>query len=256
MKTQRSGQARLIPFLLLVMAACDCDLTGPTIGPGPIDIDIDPQPFHASAEFSADVPMAGQASVRLVGVNGKVSFEGSDDPTMVRVTGTRRVRSESQEDADSYLAMVQVSVSELDEEILIETLQPRNDGRNYEVDYTVALPRQLKAYVKTVNGEVSLTGLMADVDVDLTNGKIAADLYLPSEGAIDLFTVNGEIDLKVQQEASAQFKATLTHGTISDANLDLQDRVSTPRSLTGRLGDGSGRIQLGLVNGDIRAEGR
>jgi hypothetical protein len=256
MKTDRSRQAKLIPFLLLVMAACDCDLTGPDMGPGPIDIDIDPQPFKASAEFSYEVTMAGQASLRLAGVNGQVRFEGSDDLMRVRVTGTRRVRSDSQEDADAHLSMVQVSVSEAPDEIFVETQHPRGDGRDYEVDYTVILPRHLKAYVKATNGDVELSGLMADADVDLTNGKIAADLYLRPEGTIDLFTVNGGIDLKVQKDASAQFKATLTHGTISDANLDWQERVSTPRSLTGRLGAGAGQIQLALVNGNIRAEGR
>ena len=187
MKTDRSRPAKLIPFLLLVMAACDCDLTGPDMGPGPIDIDIDPQPFKASAGFSYDVAMAGQASLRLTGVNGKVRFEGSDDLTMVRVTGTRRVRSDSQQDADAHLPMVQVSVSEGLDEILVETQQPRNDGKNYEVDYTVILPRHLKAYVKAVNGEVKLSGLMAGADVDLTNGKIAADLHLPHGGQHCLF---------------------------------------------------------------------
>jgi hypothetical protein len=221
-----------------------------------MDIDIDPQPFQASAEFSYEVAMGEQASLRLVGINGEVRFEGSDDPTKVLVTGTRRVRSRSQEDADAHLPMVQVSVSQDEGEIFVETRQPQNDGRDYEVDYAVILPRNLKAYVKAINGGVELSGLMGDAYVDLTNGKIAADLQLPPGGTIDLFTVNGEIDLKVQRDASAQFKATLTHGKISEANLNLQERESTPRSLTGRMGDGAGLITLALVNGDIRAEGR
>lgn len=256
MKTERSRQTKLIPFLILVMAACDCDVTGPNLGPGPIDIDIDPQPFTASSEFSFEVALAGQKSLRLVGVNGKVSFEGSDDLMALQVSGTRRVRSESQADADAHLALVQVAISEGAEELLVETQQPRNDGRNYEVDYTVTLPKHLKAYVVAINGEVVLAGMAGDADVDLTNGEIHADLTLPYGGTIDLFTVNGNIDLKVQKNAAARFQATLTHGTISTADLDLQDRVSSPRSLSGRLGDGTGLIKLGLVNGDIRAEGR
>jgi DUF4097 and DUF4098 domain-containing protein YvlB len=160
------------------------------------------------------------------------------------------------EDAQAHLASLQVRITESAEEILIETHQPLNDGRNYEVDYEVTLPRGMEAYVKNINGQVTLEGMAAGAQVQLTSGKIVADLTLPDAGMVDLFTVNGEIDLKVQKDASAKFKATLSHGDITTSDLDLKDRVETPRSLTGRLGDGAGSIQLALVNGDIRAAGR
>ena len=114
----------------------------------------------------------------------------------------------------------------------------------------------MKVSVKTTNGGVSLEGMEGDAIVELVNGKIQADLTLRPGGMTDLFTVNGEIDLKVQRDVSACFKASLTHGNITTANLPLQDQVTTPSLVTGRLGDGAGLITLALVNGNILAESR
>jgi hypothetical protein len=256
MDTKRKKTMKLSPLFLLILAACDYDVTGPDLGPGPIDIDVDPHPYQASAQFSFDVALAGQTTVRLKGFNGKVQFTGSDDPMAFQVSGERRIRSESQEDADAHLSMLQIRLEEGPDEVLIETEQPQNDPRNYEVEYTVSLPRHMKVYVKSINGEVLLEGMAGDAYVDLVNGKIEADLTLPPGGTVDLFTTNGGIDLKIQREASARFEATLSNGIISTSNLDFHEQVVTSRSVTGRLGDGAGLVKLALVNGEIRAQGR
>lgn len=256
MDAKRSRVEILKTLLIMAMAACDTGITSPQVGPGPIDIDVDPQDQKAAAPFSFEVPVTGQTSVRLKGVSGTVHFIGTDGQAKVEVGGERRVGSETQDDAQARLALLQVGFAESPNEILIETYQPQYDGRNYEVDYTIRLPRSMKVNVKSTNGGVTLEGLEGGAIVELVNGKIQADLTLPPSGLVDLFTVNGEIDLKVQREASAQFKATLMRGNITTVNLHLQDQVTTPRSVAGRLGDGTGLITLELVNGDIRAQGR
>ena len=142
----------LSTLVMMVMAACDTDITGPRIGPGPIDIDVDSQHEQATAPFSFQLPVTGQTSVRLKGFNGPVHFIGSDDQATVEVWGERRVGSGTQDDAQARLALLQVGFVEGPDEILIETYQPQNDGRNYEVDYTIRLPRSMKVDVKTING--------------------------------------------------------------------------------------------------------
>ena len=256
MNAKQRRQTMLSPLFFMLTLACGTDLTGPQMGPGPMDIDVDPQTYTASAEFSYKVPLAGQRAVRLKGINGTVHFRGSDHAGEMMVEGHRGVGSDNMEDAQSHLAGLQVRITKSADEILIETRQPLNDGRDYEVDYEVTVPRGMEAYVENTNGQVSLEALAADARVQLVNGKIVADLTLPDSGMVILSTVNGEIDLKVQKDASAHFEATLTHGEISASDLDLKDRVQTPRSLTGRLGDGAGEIRLSLVNGDIRAASR
>jgi DUF4097 and DUF4098 domain-containing protein YvlB len=244
------------PLFLLAAMACDADPTGPGIGPGPIDIDVDPPEHEASASFAQDVALDGQTRVRLKGVSGQIQFQGEDGPGDLQISGTRRVSAGSMQDAREHLDMLNVKIHEGDEEIVIETEQPRNDARSYQVDYTVRLPRGMTVHVEAVNGSVRLGGMAQDAEVDLVNGAIEASLTLPVGGSVDLFTVNGDIDLDLQRDVSAQFSATLTHGQITVFDLPIHDRVATAHSLTGCLGDGSGVIRLALVNGDIEVRGR
>ena len=121
MNSKRSRVEILSTLLMMVMAACDADITGPQIGPGPIDIDVDPQDQKAAASFSFEVPVTGQASVRLKGVNGTVHFVGSGDQAKIEVSGERRVGAKSLDDAQAHLALLQVGFVEGPGEILIET---------------------------------------------------------------------------------------------------------------------------------------
>ena len=54
---------------------------------------------------------------------------------------------------------------------------------------------------------------------------------------------------------SADFEASVVNGLISVSALDMTDQVSSLRSMTGRLGDGEGTIDLSIVNGDITVTG-
>ena len=235
----RLGMMALLPMAML--AACDVDLTEPGHGP---DIDVDPPRYVASEPFSYIVPVSSQVRLRLEGVNGEVWLQGSDAPGPILIAGHRRVRSESQADADAHLADVQVQVMDGADEVLVATDQPRTGNRSFHVA------------VEHVNGAVKLEGLESGAEVDLANGEITGDLTLPPGGTIDLYTTNGEIELEIQRDASAKLSATVSNGTITTSNLTLRDQVSFPRSLTGTLGEGGGTIRLQLVNGDIKVRGR
>jgi hypothetical protein len=54
---------------------------------------------------------------------------------------------------------------------------------------------------------------------------------------------------------SATLSASITNGTISTQNLELQDMVTRKYSTQGRLNDGEGSITLSVVNGQIVMEG-
>ena len=124
----RLGMMALLPMAML--AACDVDLTEPGHGPDiDIDIDVDPPRYVASEPFSYIVPVSSQVRLRLEGVNGEVWLQGSDAPGPILIAGHRRVRSESQADADAHLADVQVQVMDGADEVLVATDQPRKRCR-------------------------------------------------------------------------------------------------------------------------------
>jgi hypothetical protein len=230
--------------------------------------------FEASAPFSFEVPIGSRVLLRLLGINGQVTITGASGASSVMITGVKRVRSESLQDAEDHLGELHVSVDSLANEVFVETIQPHNSGgRNYIVDYTITLPTHVAVQVMHVNGivtlnsiehdvtvhhengEVTLRGIVGNARVNLVNGPIEGDITLPVHGTIDLNTVNGHIDLALPANTSAIFSARVSSGRVSLSDLVLQDDVSTSTSLSGTLGNGQGTISLETRNGNIRVSG-
>jgi DUF4097 and DUF4098 domain-containing protein YvlB len=111
------------------------------------------------------------------------------------------------------------------------------------------------AVIQSVNGSVVATDIGGNAAVNVTNGQISASVTLPPEGELDAGVTNGLIDLQLPTNTSAEFTATVVNGAISITGLDLSDQTVTPRSVTGTLGDGDGKVHVQAVNGTIVVRG-
>jgi DUF4097 and DUF4098 domain-containing protein YvlB len=248
------------------LAACDgASPTSPSVTVGPVGpvapASVNPGGVSntdsvAAEPFSFEVAAQGPMRLRLEGINGTISVVGSSGARSVSITGERRVGSESMEDAQAALQLLQVKVEELASEVFVETIQPQdNQGRNYVVDYTVTLPRNFAVSIMNINGDVTVREMLSSTYVDLVNGQIDGKVDLPQDGTVDLSTANGPIALDIPHNTSSQFSANVTNGRIELSNLTLQSEERTPTSLQGRLADGRGMITLRTVNGDIGVRG-
>jgi len=262
------GVMAVVVDLALLMTGC---VTG--------IVDLDDDSDHSgnvevSASFSQTLPVADQSAIRVVGANGTVRMWGVPGAQEVVVDAIRRVRSNSRWDAEEHLADVQVATRVLPNEIEIKTLQPtHSDGRTYVVDYEITMPAHLFPKVLNGNGSIRLEDIHANVNVtngngtvelvrvsgsswvSVGNGEIAAWIDLPLGGQIVHAIGNGTLFLSVQPQVSASFAAKVGNGTISVTGLQLQQVVSTPRSLQGILGSGNGLIDLSSGNGQITVQG-
>ena len=146
-------------------------------------------------------------------------------------------------------------------------------GRTYIVDYVISVPNNFEISVNivngtievesinncveinNVNGTVKLKDIVGSTTVSLVNGQIKSKQSLPLNGSIILGTVNGEIELQIPQSTSADFLGKTVSGTITSSNLNFQNSVVAPLSLSGILGSGQGTIKLGCVNGNIYVSG-
>jgi DUF4097 and DUF4098 domain-containing protein YvlB len=230
--------------------------------------------FAAEEPFSFEVALAGQTRFRLEGVSGNVDVAASTSANTIVIAGVRRVTSDSAEDAQAGLQVLEVRVSEGPDVLLVRTIQPQDSGdRDYIVNYRITLPRNLAVIVNNVNGNieidsinnrvtvasvnggVDLRRIVGSATVVLVNGAIEGRITLPTDGTIDLQTVNGAIDLEIPQNTSARFSASVANGTVTVSNLDLRVSTSTPTSVEGTLGGGRGTIALLTVNGTIEVMG-
>ena len=230
--------------------------------------------YSAQEPFSYKLDVVNQTQLDLEGINGSVSITGRAGFHSVIISGEKRVESESVEDAAAYLAQLEVSIRDLSSNITVETLQPQETfGRICVVDYTITLPDNFEistinvngsvtidtisntVSVVNVNGQVILNTIFGSASVTLVNGQIVAQITLPSEGTIDLSTVNGGISLDIPQNTSAELSANVTNGGINIYNLNLNNLTSTLNFVSGTLADGRGTISLNTVNGGIQVTG-
>jgi DUF4097 and DUF4098 domain-containing protein YvlB len=231
--------------LLVLLAGCDANPFSP-----------DESRADASDPFSYEINASNHTGLRLVGVSGAITITAGAQAGAVVVSGERSVRSGSRADAEAHLQELDVRVEEVGDWIYVETVQPSdNQGRNYQVDYRITVPRDFDVRVRNVSGGLDLRGLAGNAFVDLVSGQIDARVTLPPNGTLEMATVSGTIDLDIPTDTSAQFSATVVSGNIDISNLQVQDPVSTRNSIRGTLAGGKGMISLRTTSGNIGVRG-
>jgi DUF4097 and DUF4098 domain-containing protein YvlB len=230
--------------------------------------------FAYSEPFSYEIQITDQMRIDMQTINGSITLQAIENQDVLKISGERRVESESIDDARENLYRLQVEIIEGSEEIYITTKQPeQNQGRNYKVTYIVELPQDWDVNLNQVNGNIEINNLQGDASVELVNGNVIlnhiygctaanlvngiinAQLTIPTPGYCHLHSVNGQIMLSIPDTTSAQFRATVVNGSVGVNNLILQDLQSTKKEVRGKLGEGEGTIDLQLVNGTIVVSG-
>ena len=252
----------LVLFLIAFLPGCSDDVSGPNRDA------VVTEPFYYSFE------VAEQVLVAVSGINGEIVITGSAGADSIVVKGVRRVKSSSTDDALEHLDSLTVEVKNEAGVVSAETDQPdQSNGRTYEVDYEIIMPTDIAVDVggvngmvsiasvakpvaaETVNGTVVLEDVVASVSASVVNGGIEGDVTLPQGAAVSMSVVNGLLDIEIPVSTSAMFSASVVNGSIGVTGLTLTDRVSTPTSLTGKLGAGDGTIGLSVVNGTVAVRG-
>ncbi|MFF5258997.1 DUF4097 domain-containing protein [Actinomadura viridis] len=110
----------------------------------------------------------------------------------------------------------------------------------------------------SVSGDLALAGGAVDTLAARTvSGRIAADIDPAAPGRIEINTVSGEVALRIPESAGSTVALNSAAGRIETAfpELGREERTVT-RAVTGRLGDGSGRLTVNTVSGGIALLGR
>lgn len=262
--------ALILIIACIFMAGCESN-------DNPVDSDDNNKStkYIARESFSHTVPFNKHTQFRIVGVNGEISINGVTNSDTFVITGEKSVGSDSTEDAQEHLQYLDVTVQDLTHEVYVFTTQPQQSlGRNYTVDYTISMPKDLSVTVFTINGDVSvvsidnsvtaenITGtikvkdIVGDVSATLTNGRIEGDVTLPMNGTIFMRLVSGDIVLTIPKSTSASLTAQVTNGTIKTSGLDIKNQNQSQRSLYGTLGNGQGTLSLITINGSINISGQ
>ena len=241
------------------------------------------QTQNTSDEFRWNGPIAPGQTVEIKGINGRITAEaGAGNEVQVLA-----LKSSRRTDVNS----VQVKVVQHSRGVTICALYPNEAGdvqdcdnesgqrersRNFNiknndvnVDFTVKVPAQVSFVGKTVNGEISATQLSGNVvaktvnggiristtgyaEASTVNGQISARMGNAQwSNTANFSTLNGEINLDLPANLSADVEAETLNGQI---NSDFPINVTTlkdRRHLRGRIGAGGRELLLKTLNGSI-----
>lgn len=232
----------------------------------------------AQERFEQTYAFSAGQRLSLSNTNGDIFVEPWDR-NEIQVSATKRVKTRSG-DANQALEELRIEVEVDSAGVDIDTVYPSWrrlfgwSNVSASVDYDIRLPRQANLEVRTVNGEIEITGLAGEIRLRSTNGGIAV---FDSAGSVNAATTNGGIKVELDEVAGrgmefettnggirvdlpssvrASVRARTTNGSIeTDFPVTVQGTFRRNR-LEGDINGGGPAIDLRTTNGSIRIRER
>jgi hypothetical protein len=228
--------------------------------------------------------------INVHNLNGTVEVErGTSDKVEVTATRhTRRgdpnyvrfeVKKYGPSDQDVLICALWGENSECDEDG-IRNRNDRNDRRGnreneVSVEFRVKVPKGVRVGAHSVNGEVRVEDVSAEVDAESVNGSVVVSTMggpvnartvngsvRASMGKFDMnsdlqfSSVNGTVIAEFASEINADVDLSTVNGRfLTDFPVTISGRID-PRRLRATLGRGGPRIRLSTVNGNVELRKR
>lgn len=238
-------------------------------------------PLHQETySWDGDVPAGGWLRVR--DINGSVRVSPSADG-LVHLTAAKRwhrgsagdARIETPLEGDSrYICALWGDASRCG-------AHTTNDGKSMgglfggrsdmAVDMGIAIPRDVKLQVETVNGSLIIGGATGAIHASTVNGDIALGAHgrelhastvnggisarlddVAPDASIHFETVNGNVTLELPPAANADVDMSTAVGSLQNTlRFTSASPSDNPKELHGVLGSGGGSIHLETVHGKV-----
>lgn len=106
-------------------------------------------------------------------------------------------------------------------------------------------------FARTTSGDVNISAFEGKTaSVETVNGDVKAKFANPINGSVNIRTVSGDCDLTLPTGSDCRVALSTLRGDV-ETDVTLIDPAKSDQRLTGRLGDGTGTLDVSAVNGDI-----
>jgi DUF4097 and DUF4098 domain-containing protein YvlB len=228
--------------------------------------------------FEKSYSLEGVKRVSVENVNGRIEASSWEKP-YVKVRAVKRATGS---DAEETLRATEIRVRKEDEEITIETVNPKRrkmfgifdfGDRQAKVDYEIKVPAGMETRLETCNGHVEVVGLEGALACDAVNGGITVrdaggpvkattvngSVRIEFRGpfrASHLETVNGSVEVLFDRTAGVDYRLETVNGRIEGSNIDLDvERAGFgPREARGSWNGGGEMLRCETINGSIRVK--
>lgn len=168
-------------------------------------------------------------------VNGNISVANTSNES-VKAVVIKSCTGQSKADATDYMDNIEVTYIVDGNEIVLSADMPEEGKREYSADIEVTIPASMALDLETVNGRVKTEGTTGDASINV---------------------VNGDIEMTLPADVSAQFEASTDNGKVEVIGFGSASYyIDEATHKVGTIGQGEASIVLAATNGDIiiRAE--
>jgi DUF4097 and DUF4098 domain-containing protein YvlB len=110
--------------------------------------------------------------------------------------------------------------------------------------------------VRAASGSISVAdGSSKILSLETVSGNVSLNVEEPVTGAFNVRTVSGSANVAVPDLSDCRVSLSTLRGSVA-SNLQLSDEARTDTRITGKLGQGSGTLDVSAVTGDIILEMR
>jgi len=200
------------------------------------------QPDLSGLDVSLKVNVPAGVPVYLVTQSGDVRVEGT--------AAGCRVVSQSGDTALKGLEGL-VEVTALSGDLMISDTKASALTIENKSGDVVLRNVQGNINARSASGDVKLQSCAGKtLAVESVSGDVSIDLTEPVRGTCNVRTVNGSTRLSIPDGSDCRVSLSTLRGSVT-CDLNMQDEAREEQRLTGKLGDGTGSIDVSAINGDI-----
>ncbi len=174
---------------------------------------------------------SGDIEVRENGGNVKINSQ-SGDLNIVHATGAIDISVQSGDTSISDSENANISLESKSGHIAITNVSGNLNAR-------------------CASGELAVKNWTGKIlSVESVTGDVSVDIATPVAGTINIRTVNGDASVSIADGGDARVSLSTLRGAVT-SSVTLDDEAKGDQRITGKLGEGTGTLDVSGINGDI-----
>jgi len=219
----------------------------------------------SAQDFQKTYRIGAGGQIRIGNVSGDVIVTGYDGDSIV-VTGTKKGRDRDMIEIEDRSGTANVDVG---------VRYPKHCNCDASIRFEVQVPRSVKYdfdHIASVSGDVRVTGVTGRLNASAVSG----DVHITDvSGSVSASAVSGDVQVEINRlDGSDDMKFNTVSGDVSvtlpgslDADVDMSsfsgsiktdfaievrsERYGSRNSARAKLGEGSRRLKMSSVSGDL-----
>lgn len=219
----------------------------------------------SAQDFQKTYRIGAGGQIRIGNVSGDVVVTGYDGDSIV-VTGTKKGRDRDQVEVEDRSGTTNVDIG---------VRYPKHCNCDASIRFDVQVPRSIKYdfdHISSVSGDVKVTGVTGRLNASAVSGDVHV---IDVSGSVSASAVSGDVKVEITRlDGSDDMKFNTVSGDVSvmlpgnlDADVDMSsfsgsiktdfaievrsERFGSRNSARAKLGDGSRRLKMSSVSGDL-----